>query len=98
MKKDIDELPSADVLPMSPMPSTFPELPPQISFSKEGRQYLDSFYQGHDADTTAKKIDAIHRHILKEDVLVTSSEGVENLGAELVALEYYVLTDAGFNE
>jgi len=74
------------------------ELPPQIDFSDPGRKYLDSFYQGHAADTIAKKIEAIRVHILKEDVMVTSAFGVDSDESELLALEYYVLLEAGFDE
>ena len=73
-------------------------LPKPLEFSEAGRLYLDGFYRGHDADTTAKRIDAIRKHILKEEMLVTSTEGTNTDESELRALEYYVLIDAGFDE
>ena len=74
------------------------ELPKQIGFSEPGRQYLEGFYLGHGANTVQKKIEAIRTFILKEDVLVTSVTGADNDAAELLALEYYVLLEAGFDE
>jgi len=70
-------------------------LPPPQKFSAAGRLYLDSFYSGHSVTTSEEKCLALRSHLIKEDTLVT---GVDGTDEELLALEYYCLLTAGFQE
>jgi len=71
-----------------------------MEFTEAGKKFLDAFYEGTRTDKkdTAAKIEAIRRHIIKGEMLITSYEGVEPPESELRALEYFVLIQNGFEE
>jgi hypothetical protein len=74
-----------------------PSLPAQESFSESGQKFLDAIYSAHHAFNTVEKISAL-KTFLKKEVMVTSYSGDDSEQSDLLALEYFVLIESGFDE
>lgn len=75
-----------------------PMLPAQQGFSEAGQQFLDAIYSSRQAGTDSEKISALTAYMKKGELIVTSYSGEDSEKNDLLALEYFVLIENGFNE